>query len=221
MKVSFYSCIIHFHTLENTNTPHIETVACFFRTQCIEKVSSQLLSDHHLPKLSNVCVHGLLIGVWRGKIVSFIIWRTFIIRLISIYMVVFNRESTEMADCKIRLLISSRNRSSTTSLNFLHPLLKKTEKDIPNALFSILSISLMVKREGREADFSSLSTAEIKECVELYLHSPNTPSWRGAQLKSQGQLYLYLTHLQNNFCNSLLRSTCAVVRFTKSPSGIL
>jgi len=29
--------------------------------------------------------------------------------------------------------------------------------------------------------------------VELYIHSLNTPSWRGAQLKSaQGQLYLYL-----------------------------
>jgi hypothetical protein len=30
--------------------------------------------------------------------------------------------------------------------------------------------------------------------VELYLHSPNTPSWHGAQLGGvQGQLYLYLT----------------------------
>jgi hypothetical protein len=29
--------------------------------------------------------------------------------------------------------------------------------------------------------------------VELYLHSPTTPSWRGAQLGgAQGQLYLYL-----------------------------
>jgi hypothetical protein len=29
--------------------------------------------------------------------------------------------------------------------------------------------------------------------VELYLHSPNTPSWRDAQLGgTQGQLYLYL-----------------------------
>jgi hypothetical protein len=29
--------------------------------------------------------------------------------------------------------------------------------------------------------------------VELYLHSPSAPSWRGAQLKkAQGQLYLYL-----------------------------
>jgi hypothetical protein len=25
------------------------------------------------------------------------------------------------------------------------------------------------------------SSAEVKEWVELYLHSPNTPSWRGAQ----------------------------------------
>jgi hypothetical protein len=30
---------------------------------------------------------------------------------------------------------------------------------------------------------SVASCAEVKECVELYLHSPNTPSWRGAQLK--------------------------------------
>jgi hypothetical protein len=30
--------------------------------------------------------------------------------------------------------------------------------------------------------------------VELYLHSPNTPSWRGAQFKkTQGQLQFYLT----------------------------
>jgi hypothetical protein len=30
--------------------------------------------------------------------------------------------------------------------------------------------------------------------VELYLYSPSTPSWRGAQLKkAEGQLYLYLT----------------------------
>jgi len=29
-----------------------------------------------------------------------------------------------------------------------------------------------------------LTTHPIKELVELYLHSPNTPSWRGAQLKN-------------------------------------
>jgi hypothetical protein len=33
---------------------------------------------------------------------------------------------------------------------------------------------------GREADHSPPSSAEVKELV-LYLYSPNTPSWRGAQ----------------------------------------
>jgi hypothetical protein len=45
------------------------------------------------------------------------------------------------------------------------------------------ALSLGVKRPGREADPSPPSNAEVKECVELYLHSPNTPSWHGAQLK--------------------------------------
>jgi hypothetical protein len=43
---------------------------------------------------------------------------------------------------------------------------------------------MWVKRPGREADHSLPSSAEVKECVELYIHSPNTPSWRGAQLKT-------------------------------------
>jgi hypothetical protein len=43
--------------------------------------------------------------------------------------------------------------------------------------------SLGVKRPGREADHSPPSSAEVKEWLELYLHSPNTPSWRGAHLK--------------------------------------
>jgi hypothetical protein len=34
---------------------------------------------------------------------------------------------------------------------------------------------------GREADHSPPSSAEVKDWVELYLHSPNTPSWRGVQ----------------------------------------
>jgi hypothetical protein len=42
------------------------------------------------------------------------------------------------------------------------------------------ALSLGVKRPGREADHSPPSSAEAKECVELYLHSPNTPSWCGA-----------------------------------------
>jgi hypothetical protein len=40
-----------------------------------------------------------------------------------------------------------------------------------------------VKRPGREADHSPPSSDEVKEWVELYLHSRNTPSWHGAQLK--------------------------------------
>jgi hypothetical protein len=37
-----------------------------------------------------------------------------------------------------------------------------------------------VKRPGREADHSPTSSVEVKEWMELYLHSPNTPSWHGA-----------------------------------------
>jgi hypothetical protein len=33
----------------------------------------------------------------------------------------------------------------------------------------------------REANHSPPSSAEVKEWVELYLYSPNTSSWRGAQ----------------------------------------
>jgi hypothetical protein len=43
--------------------------------------------------------------------------------------------------------------------------------------------SLWIKRQGREADHSPPSSAEVKECVKLYLHSPNMSSWRGAYLK--------------------------------------
>jgi hypothetical protein len=56
------------------------------------------------------------------------------------------------------------------------------------------AFSLEIKRPGREADHSHPSSAEIKECVELYLRSPNTNSWRGAQLKNHRDnftFYLY------------------------------
>jgi hypothetical protein len=36
------------------------------------------------------------------------------------------------------------------------------------------------------------SSAEVKERVELYLHSPNTPPWRGAQLKHRDDFTFYL-----------------------------
>jgi len=34
-------------------------------------------------------------------------------------------------------------------------------------------------------DHSRPSSAKIKECLELCIHSPNTPSWHGAQLKKR------------------------------------
>jgi hypothetical protein len=56
-----------------------------------------------------------------------------------------------------------------------------------------------IKQPGREVHHSPPSSAEVKEWVELYFHSPNTPSWRGTQLKekAQGQLCLYF--YRNNF----------------------
>jgi hypothetical protein len=42
------------------------------------------------------------------------------------------------------------------------------------------AVSLGVKQPVREGDHSLPSSDEVKECVELYLHSPNTSSWRGA-----------------------------------------
>jgi hypothetical protein len=45
------------------------------------------------------------------------------------------------------------------------------------------ALSLGTKRPGREADHSPPSSAEVKECVELYFHSLHTSSWRGAPLK--------------------------------------
>jgi hypothetical protein len=49
-----------------------------------------------------------------------------------------------------------------------------------------------VKRPGRETDHSLPFSAKVKECLELHLHYPNTPSWGVAQLinrKAHGQLY--------------------------------
>jgi hypothetical protein len=51
-------------------------------------------------------------------------------------------------------------------------------------------LSLGVKRPGREADHSPPSSAEVKECVKLYLHSPNTLSWRDARVKHRDNFTL-------------------------------
>jgi hypothetical protein len=56
-------------------------------------------------------------------------------------------------------------------------------------------LSLEVKRPGCEADYSLPSSAEFRECVELYIHSPNTPSWRGGQLEKSTGTTLHLRRL--------------------------
>jgi hypothetical protein len=43
---------------------------------------------------------------------------------------------------------------------------------------------------AREADHSLPSRAEVKEWVELYLHSSNTHLWRGAQLGGAQENFL-------------------------------
>jgi hypothetical protein len=54
------------------------------------------------------------------------------------------------------------------------------------------ALSLGVKRPGCEADHSPPPRAEVKEYVELYLHSPNTTSLHGALLKNTGTISPYL-----------------------------
>jgi hypothetical protein len=65
---------------------------------------------------------------------------------------------------------------TTTSRPTLGPT-KPPNQWVPGA------ISLGVKQSGHEADHSTPSGSKVKECVRPYLHSPNTPSWRGAPLK--------------------------------------
>jgi hypothetical protein len=55
------------------------------------------------------------------------------------------------------------------------------------------ALSLGVKRPRREADHSPPSSAEVKEWVELYIHSSNTPSRRDAQLKHRDNFTLTFT----------------------------
>jgi hypothetical protein len=62
---------------------------------------------------------------------------------------------------------------------FAHRLISSTHNTHPIQWVQE-DLSLGVKRPGREADHSPPSTAEVKEWVELYLHSLNMPSWCGA-----------------------------------------
>jgi len=55
----------------------------------------------------------------------------------------------------------------------------------------------VVKQPGCEADHSPPSSAEVKEWVELYLHSPDMPLWHGAQLKHKDNFIFMFTIMQS------------------------
>jgi hypothetical protein len=57
------------------------------------------------------------------------------------------------------------------------PVLEPTKPPMQRVLGAV---SLGLKWPGREADHAPPSSAEVKECVELYLNFPNTFSWHGA-----------------------------------------
>jgi hypothetical protein len=63
------------------------------------------------------------------------------------------------------------------------------------------ALSLGVKLPGHEATHSPPSSAKVKECMELYLHSPI--------LQAQGQLYLYL------YINTIKKKTDAVLEASR------
>jgi hypothetical protein len=61
-------------------------------------------------------------------------------------------------------------------------------------------LSVGVKRLRLQADHSPPSSTEVKECVELYLHSPSRPPWRVAQLKHRDNF----TSLLHGGCSTFL-----------------
>jgi hypothetical protein len=88
---------------------------------------------------------------------------------------------TRYVHTKARIVDSRRGLEILLFTTASRPALGPTQRPIqwvPGAL------SLGVKQPGREADYSPPSSAEVKEWVELYLHSPNTPSWCGASLST-------------------------------------
>jgi len=51
------------------------------------------------------------------------------------------------------------------------------------------------KQPRHEADYSPPSSYDVKECVELYIHSLYTPTWRGAQLKHRNNFTFILYYI--------------------------
>jgi hypothetical protein len=83
---------------------------------------------------------------------------------------------------------------------------------IPGALY------LRIKRPWREADHSPPSSAEVKEWVELHFHSPNTPSWRGVQLKEAE--VLFPQPRGSVLCTSLRNAVIMPLQYKGTYSGL-
>jgi hypothetical protein len=58
-----------------------------------------------------------------------------------------------------------------------------------------------------EADHSPPSSAEVKDCVDLYLHSSSTPSWSGAQLKHRDNFTFIFTQFIVHFLSPKIPDT--------------
>jgi hypothetical protein len=74
-----------------------------------------------------------------------------------------------------------------------------------------------IKRPGRDADHSPPSSAEVKECVELYLHFLNTSSWRSASLSSPEVYKLWISSCNSAHCPLI----CSTLGLNILPSTFL
>jgi len=64
-----------------------------------------------------------------------------------------------------------------------HGIWNGSEAHPASCLWVLGTLFLGVKWPGHGADHLPPSSSEVKECMEQYLHSPNTSSWHDAQLK--------------------------------------
>jgi hypothetical protein len=65
------------------------------------------------------------------------------------------------------------------------------------------------------------SSAKVKEWMELYLHSPNMPSWHGAQLKHRDNFNLPLPLLELHNCHAKEPAHSTVLTQENDPVHIL
>jgi hypothetical protein len=82
------------------------------------------------------------------------------------------------------------------------------------------ALSLGVKRPGREADHSPPSSVEIKEWMELYLHSPYTSSLGGAQLKKHRDNFIFTFYMLRSWFEYRTSPSGEIHRFPVSPSEL-